>query len=230
VLGDGRPAAAGLDHPAPSFFERCRGIQAGPPFNLPTKAVAAADGEVYVSDGYGNSRVHRFAPDGRLLASWGETGSGPGEFHVPHAVALHPDGRLLVADRENDRIQVFDRAGELAVWREVRRPTDIAFDRQGNVYVSELPRLAANPGRDESFVHGRPDRDLPGRVSILSSSGEPLARLGEDLACDAGGFAAPHSVAVDAAGSLYVAEVVTAFARPEDGGCPRLRKFERAGA
>ena len=83
----------------------------GAPFNHPTDAAVTADGEIYVADGYGNSMVHRFAPDGRHLMSFGRPGSGPGEFTTPHAVWVDGSDRVLVADRENDRIQLFDRAG-----------------------------------------------------------------------------------------------------------------------
>jgi DNA-binding beta-propeller fold protein YncE len=231
VIGDGRPSETGVDMDAPTFFDRCASIRAGGPFNTPTKAAAAADGEVYVSDGYGNSRVHRFDGDGRLLASWGETGTGPGEFHVPHSVAIHPDGRLFVTDRENDRIQLFDREGRfLEAWTQVRRPTDVAFDGDGFVFVTELPRLAGNLGRDRSFTNGLTEVDLPGRVSILSPEGSVVMRLGEGDPCGEGGFAAPHSIAIDSKGDVYVAEVVAAFGAPAQASCARLKKFRRVRA
>jgi hypothetical protein len=80
----------------------------GGPFNLPTDIDIAASGEMFVTDGYGNARVHKFAADGTHLLSWGEPGTGPGQFNLPHAVWITRDGRLLIADRENDRIPVFD--------------------------------------------------------------------------------------------------------------------------
>ena len=69
---------------------------------------------MYVSDGYGNARVHKFAADGRLLFSWGEPGSGPGQFHVPHGIAVDAAGTVYVADRENSRIQLFTPDGRLS--------------------------------------------------------------------------------------------------------------------
>lgn len=223
-VGSGIPSDTGVDMQAPTFYDRCASIKAAGPFNLPTQALATADGDVYVTDGYGNSRVHRFDREGRLLASWGETGTGPGEFHVPHSIAIDAQGRLLVSDRENDRIQLFDRDGRhLEIWTDVQRPTDVALDADGFVYVAELPRLARNEHRDRSFVHGRTEVDLPGRVSVLRPDGSPVLRL-ED------GFVAPHSIAIDSRGDLYVAEVVAAFGKPEQQASSRLKKFTRLAA
>src|SRR5947209_5389993 len=87
----------GLDY---RTIQRC-----GEPFNRPTNLALAADGSMYVTDGYGNARVHKFAPDGHLLFSWGEPGTGPGQFNLPHGIALDRFGRVYVADRENSRIQ-----------------------------------------------------------------------------------------------------------------------------
>jgi peptidylglycine monooxygenase len=93
------------------------------PFNHPTRAAVAADGEIYVADGYGNARVHRFSREGHWIASFGEVGHGPGEFMTPHSVIVDRRDRVLVCDRENDRIQVFDRAGGwLMDWRGLCRP------------------------------------------------------------------------------------------------------------
>jgi len=115
----------------------------GAPFNHPTDVAVARDGEIYVSDGYGNALVHRFAPDGRLIQSWGAPGTRPGQFAIPHAVWVTADGRVLVLDRDNDRIQVFDRSGGLlAVWDGFCRPMDIWGDPAGFFYVSDqTPRI-----------------------------------------------------------------------------------------
>ena len=92
-----------------------------------------------MSDGYGNCRVHLFAPTGELKRSWGVPGQGPGEFFLPHGIAVHSDGRVFVCDRENDRIQIFSPDGEyLSEWTDTRRPTHVVFDAQGRAYVSEL--------------------------------------------------------------------------------------------
>src|SRR5207245_8273125 len=85
--------------------------RSGPPFHYPTNLAVGPSGDLYVADGYGNARVHRFAPDGRLLHSWGEPGSGPGQFHVPHGLAVDEDGTVYVADRETSRVQHFPADG-----------------------------------------------------------------------------------------------------------------------
>ncbi len=145
------------------------------PFNHPTDVAVAADGDIYVSDGYGNARVHRFAPSGSYLNGWGAPGIAPGEFSTPHAIWVLPDERVLVADRDNDRIQVFDRAGAvLDEWRGVVRPMDIWADAEGQrIYVTEqAPRFTClDPagqviGRARTFgvyphgIWGAPDGGL----------------------------------------------------------------------
>lgn len=114
------------------------------PFNAPTDVAVAPDGDIYVADGYGNSNVHRFSPEGKLRRTWGRPGAGPGEFTTPHAIRVHPDGRVLVADRENDRLQVFSPDGEfLAEWTDLYHPMDLYIDKAGLVYVSDqVPRLS----------------------------------------------------------------------------------------
>lgn len=114
------------------------------PFNHPTDAAVAPDGDIFVADGYGNSAVHRFSPEGELILTWGKPGSGPGEFSTPHAVWVDKDGRILVADRENDRIQIFDREGAyLDEWRDFYHPMDIFQDERGMTFVTDqIPRLS----------------------------------------------------------------------------------------
>jgi len=209
-------------------------LHGGGPFNRCTNLAVAPTGELFVSDGYGNCRVHRFTRDGELIASWGEVGTGPGQFHLPHGILVDREGRVLVADRENDRIQLFDYDGEfLDQWTDVQRPCDMALDAEGRVYVAELWR----PKGKKSFVHGTTKVDQPGRVSILSPAGSVLTRWTadpEDRAAP-GSFIAPHAVAVDSQGSVYVAEVTYSFAiapgwvSPEAGD-HQIQKFRRIDA
>ncbi|HZL99845.1 MAG TPA: hypothetical protein VFD43_06300, partial [Planctomycetota bacterium] len=109
----------------------------GGPFNLPTDIDLNPAGEMFVTDGYGNARVHKFAADGTHLMSWGEPGAGPGQFNLPHAVWIARDGRVLVADRENDRVQVFDQNGKLLrIWpTKLIGPAVIYVDREDIVYI-----------------------------------------------------------------------------------------------
>jgi DNA-binding beta-propeller fold protein YncE len=198
----------------------------GPPFNRPTNLALAPDGSLYVTDGYGNARVHRFAPDGRLLHSWGEPGSGPGQFNLPHGLAVDRDGRLYVADRENSRIQVFTPAGEfLTQWTEVARPMQVFIDCKDRVFVVEVGwRAGLFPWQTP------PGADPPGaRLSVFDREGQLLTRWGgEGDPCASGNFFAPHDLWIDSRGDLYVGEVVLSAggnrgAVPPD--CHALQKF-----
>jgi DNA-binding beta-propeller fold protein YncE len=113
------------------------------PFNHPTDVAVAADGDMYVTDGYGNARVHRFGKDGCLIQSWGRPGVAPGEFCCPHGVWITPDNRVVVLDRDNSRAQVFDRDGHLLdVWPGLVKPMDIWGDAGGTLFVSDqTPRI-----------------------------------------------------------------------------------------
>jgi DNA-binding beta-propeller fold protein YncE len=200
----------------------------GPPFNRPTNVAVAPSGELYVSDGYGNCRVHRYSADGKLIQSWGEPGTGPGQFILPHGVRVAADGRVLVADRENDRVQLFSPSGEyLSEWAALR-PTDLAIDRDGLVYVSELGR---RPGPRPCSLGDAPEQ--PGQVSVYDLQGGLVARFGaSESAREApGNFVAPHCIAVDSRGALYVGEVTyTIGVRPGlvPADCHTFQKFERA--
>lgn len=107
----------------------------GQPFNSPTQAYQAPSGDLYVADGYGQARIHRFAADGTLLTSWGEPGSGPGQFDTPHSIGVDRRGQVWVADRENLRVQVFDADGGFIRERRLERANNIALDDRGHVFA-----------------------------------------------------------------------------------------------
>jgi hypothetical protein len=198
----------------------------GPPFNRPTKAAIAENGDIFVSDGYGNARIHRFTADGELKLSWGEPGREPGQFMVPHSLWV-ADDRVFVADRENDRVQIFTVDGELLeIWDHLQRPTDIFIDREGLVYVTELWWRGGEPD-----LGGQRRRyDLPGGVSVLDLAGNLLTRWCSADRCAPGAFVAPHCITADSRGDIYVGEVTWTFGVqrgdiPPD--CHTLQKFTR---
>ena len=139
--------------------------RAGPPFHYPTNLARGPAGDLYVADGYGNARVHHFSADGRLLHSWGEPGSGPGQFNVPHGIAVDQAGIIYVADRENSRIQLFSPDGaHLKNWTNVTRPCQVFIDRAGG-YMS---RSLGN-ARDAGPALARRNSALPAAASVSST-------------------------------------------------------------
>jgi DNA-binding beta-propeller fold protein YncE len=168
--------------------------------------------------------VHKFDPKGRPLLSWGEPGTDPGCFNIPHNIATDAAGLVYVADRENSRVQIFDGSGKyLDQWKNLHRPCGLHADSRNDVfYVGELPtHLAVN----------KEVPNIGARVSILSIKGELMDRVGGRFAGEKPGeFIAPHGVAVDSRGDFYVAEVsFTAVGQHETP--PRelrsLQKFAR---
>jgi DNA-binding beta-propeller fold protein YncE len=137
----------------PDLFERISTITfGGPPFNRPTGVAVSGTGEIFVCDGYGNARVHRFNPDGQLLASWGGPGPGPGQFRLPHSIWMDKQDRVWIADRENSRLQIFAADGEfIDQWTDLIRPTDLCIDDRGVVYVSELCKRVSIFASDGSY-------------------------------------------------------------------------------
>ncbi|MFQ6097547.1 MAG: peptidyl-alpha-hydroxyglycine alpha-amidating lyase family protein, partial [Armatimonadota bacterium] len=154
----------------------------GDPFNRPTDLAVASTGEMFVSDGYGNRRVHKFSPDGDLMLSWGEEGTGPGQFALPHCVRVDRCDRVWVCDRENNRLQIFDVEGNfLCQWTDLLMPAGLHFDPNADVvYVAELTQ----------------------RVSIYTLDGELLARWGgARVSHRPGEFAGgPHGICTDSRG------------------------------
>jgi DNA-binding beta-propeller fold protein YncE len=201
----------------------------GPPFNRPTNLALAADGSMYATDGYGNCRVHKFAPDGRLLFSWGQPGSGPGQFNLPHGIALDREGMVYVADRENSRVQVFSPAGEfVAEWPNLARPMQVFLDAQDNVFVVGVGfRAGLFP-----WTTAPADREGP-YLAVFTRKGEPLARCGGGPdPCAVGDFFAPHDVWIDSRGDVYVGEVVMSAGGNRglvSADCHSLQKFVRLG-
>jgi sugar lactone lactonase YvrE len=165
-----------------------RGVPGAPgaPFNKPTMAFGTSDGELYVADGYGQARVHRYSPDGRLLTSWGEPGTGPGQFALPHDVCVDARNRVLVCDRENHRVQLFDRSGAFTgEWTGLKQPMQIC-PRGPLLYLCEGQQ----------------------RISVRDLDNQVLASWGSKGDGDEQFTDAPHSIWADSRGDLYVSEVV----------------------
>lgn len=199
--------------------------RAAGPFYLPTSVALSLDGDIYVTDGYANARVHKFSPDGELLVSWGEPGSGPGEFRLPHGIRVGPDGTVYVGDRMNSRVQVFNPQGEfIAQWNDVYQPNDLFLDSEGRMYIGEigyrsnLPLPGPLPAPEDSYARVT-IRNLKGEI-LASIQGLEKARLrfddsGEQVPRDEaanravvpGGLLSPHGVCKDSHGDLYVGEV-----------------------
>ena len=180
------------NRPAPAW--------AGRPFNRPTHAaVSPRSGNIYITDGYGNSCVHVFSPHGDHLRTWGEPGIDPGQFIRPHNIAIDDEDRVFIADRECHRVQVFDADGRfLTMWSNIHRPDGLTLGADGNIYIGELNAIDG--------LDGAPG--LGHRVSVYSRDGERLARFGAAHEGEAPGhFIAPHGIAVDSRGDIYVGEV-----------------------
>jgi DNA-binding beta-propeller fold protein YncE len=155
-------------------------------FNKPADAAFAPSGDVYVADGYGNSRVVRFSREGKYLGAWGRKGSGEGEFNLPHSVAVDARGRVYVADRENARIQVFTPEGKfLAQWRDVGHPYGLFLTRDQRLFVTD---------------------GLLNTISIYDLEGKRLARWGGP-GSGPGELRLAHLITVDDQGAVYVAEI-----------------------
>ncbi len=188
--------------------------QGGGIFNRPTDtAIHPESGEIFVSDGYGNSRVHKFAPDGEHMMSWGEPGTGDGQFSLPHNISMMGTDKVIVADRENFRVQIFTTEGEYVEQWHIHHPMSVTEGKgdDDKIYVGEMIQPAVQRGVP----------NLGARVSVLTSDGQLIARLGAPhpgMGVDQ--FTAPHGITTDSEGNVYVAEVAYTnfYSSPENCG------------
>jgi DNA-binding beta-propeller fold protein YncE len=152
--------------------------RAAGPFNHPTEMIKHPNGDIYVTDGYRNARVHRFTADGKLVKSWGEPGGGRGQFHLPHSIAYDDNGRLYVADRSNRRIQIFTPDGDyLGEWTGMGGPNDVSRGQDGNYYIAE-----------------QEDGGNPAYVTVRDPEGAVLVRMPSRHV---------HGIGVDSRGDIY---------------------------
>jgi DNA-binding beta-propeller fold protein YncE len=183
-------------HPAPAM--------SGDPFCRPCHlAVDKNTGNMFVADGYSNARVHKYDPEGRILMSWGESGTGPGQFNIVHNVIVDDDGFVYIADRENQRVQVFDTDGKFVTqWNDMSRVAAICMDPAGDDPLVYLGEYFCGIGSNTMGTNLGP------RISVMDRQGNLLARVGTDpFGDEPGRFYSPHGIAVDSKGDIYVAEV-----------------------
>ena len=155
-------------------------------FDKPTDVAFGPKGEIYVSDGYGNSRVMKFTKSGKFVKTWGKPGKGRGEFNLPHTIAVDGKGRVIVGDRENNRVQVFDGDGKsLEIWPGFA-PFGLEIDKDGVLFVAD--------GRANKVLR----LDPAGKVA--GSWGQKGKAPGE--------FDLPHMLASDQKGNLYTVEII----------------------
>lgn len=156
-------------------------------FNRPADIAFDREGNIYVADGYGNSRIVKFDKTGRYLKSWGTFGNAPGQFELPHAIVIDDDGRVYVGDRENGRIQIFDTEGKfLGAWTGIGFPYGLAITPDHHI-------LMADGGFD--------------RVVELDADGKIIEALGSPGHAP-GQFAWAHWIALSADGKLFVADTL----------------------
>ncbi len=171
-------------------------------FNSPSDVVVAPNGNVFIADGHndnGNNRVMKFTSDGQFIMSWGQTGYAPGEFRALHAIEMDSRGRIFVGDRSNNRVQIFDQEGtHLATWTQFGRPSGIAFDTNGQIFVADSESdNVQNPGWEMGIRIGDAET---GWVTdfIIYQWGDPSVILGNGA----------EFVAVDRDGNIYGGEPV----------------------
>ncbi len=152
--------------------------RAGGPFNHPTEMMPHPNGDIYVTDGYRNCRVHRFSSDGRLKESWGTPGKGDYEYHLPHSIAIDGNGTLYIADRANRRIKLLTPDGQLlGMWTGMGGPNDISLGKDGIFYIAEQEY-----------------DDKPAYICLRDNAGNVLTRLETRHV---------HGVGVDSRGDIY---------------------------
>ncbi|MCC2669411.1 MAG: hypothetical protein K0Q72_1882 [Armatimonadetes bacterium] len=156
-------------------------------FNGPTDVAFGPTGDIYISDGYGNSRIVHLAANGTYIGEWGSHGSDPGEFRTPHSIAVDATGLVYVADRGNGRVQVFTPSGEFVrMWETEDTPWGLEIGPDGRMYIA----------------HG-----YPFTVSIYDLQGNLITHQGtKSKGRPVGSFAQPHMLAVDQ-NYMYTAEL-----------------------
>lgn len=185
----------------------------GEPFRRPAAAAISSSGDIFVADGYDNARVHKYSPEGKLIKSWGKPGSGPGEFNLPHGIWVDKEDHVWVADRGNDRVQIFTTEGEfLRELKDFAWPSVVYIDREDTVYVPEItiPRMSILNLEGKLLTRwGGEKKHVLDYVS--SMPGEFISYRDIVIQClkAPGKFIAAHTCCVDSKGDLYIGEAAT---------------------
>ncbi len=169
-------------------------------FFAPNDVIVAPNGDIFVSCGHGQGpdKVYKFSPDGKLIKSWGSYGTGPGQFDQPHSLAFDSKGLLYVADRNNNRIQVFDQDGNFKKeYKQWSRPSGIFIDKHDNLYSAD--------SESESVSRNHPGWKRGIRIGNIKD-GKIVAFIPDPVE-KATGTSAAEGVTVDAKGNVYGAEV-----------------------
>ncbi|MGE5060395.1 MAG: 6-bladed beta-propeller, partial [Betaproteobacteria bacterium] len=154
--------------------------------NSPSDVVVAPNGDIFVADGHGektNDRIAKFSKDGKFIKAWGKHGSAPGEFDVPHTIALDSAGRVFVGDRSNNRIQIFDADGKfLAEWKQFGRPSSVFIDKNDTIYVADS---TSDEKRNPGFKQGiRIGSAKDGKVTAFIPLVDSQLQSAEEVAAD----------------------------------------------
>ena len=201
-------------------------FMSGEPFNRCTHTALSPDLDIYVSDGYANARVHKFAPNGKLLFSWGECGADPGQFNIPHNIVTDPDGWVYVADRENHRVQIFDGNGTLRDAVEQSAPALRPLYGRRRARLLLYRRIGAAPAGQPQLPESRAASQHP---VARRQAVEPGRTRNPGLPPTQ--FSAPHGLAVDRSGDVYIGEVSwTAwqnYTNPGQPVPPTLRSLQK---
>ena len=179
-------------------------FMSGEPFNRCTHTALSPKGEIYVSDGYGNARVHKYSPDGKLLMSWGEPGTDPGQFNIVHNIVSDADGWVYVADRENHRVQVFDGNGKYETqWNNMHRPCGLYCCGGAQPAIHHRRAGPGHAGQPQAPEHRPAPQHRRQEGHAARAAGRP-GRAGHRSRASSSRRTASR---VDSRGDIYVGEV-----------------------